>query len=362
MSVTQRSRRWLVPVAAAGLIGAGAAIGPQVADASPDLPDITAQQLLVNAQRAQVDGLSGTLKLTADLGLPALPGGMGPSQSQLTDLLSGKHTIRVAYAGPDKARVSVIDDLAERVLVSDGKTAWVYDSREDKAVKKTVPAHESKQARPQIQDPQSLAKQFLDAVDPSTKVTVTGTRSVAGRDAYLLTLTPRTDRTTVGSVTLAVDSKTWVPLRTTVRARTGDKPAIEAGFTDVSFATPPASTFSFTPPAGTKVTQGENAEHEGRMRPGHGKARPDTGAAAKAPTVVGKGWDAVLVSRFSASGADKGMLSQLLAKSPTVSGSWGSGKVLSSRMISALFTDDGRVLVGLVPSSVLEQAAAKAPR
>ena len=43
-------------------------------------------------------------------------------------------------------------------------------------------------------------------------------------------------------------------------------------------------------------------------------------------------------------------------------GSWGSGKVLTSRMVSALLTDDGRVLVGLVPPSVLEQAAAKAPR
>ena len=357
----------MVPVAAVAVIGAGAAVGPQVADASPELPDITAQQLLTNAQRAKVDGLSGTLKFTADLGLPALPSGMGPSQSDLTELLSGKHTVRVAYAGPDKARVSLIDDLAERVLVSDGRTAWVYDSREQKAVKKAVPAHSGKQqARPQVQDPQALAKQFLDAVDPSTEVSVTGTRSVAGRDAYLLTLTPRTDRTTVGSVTLAVDSKTWVPLRTTVLARSGDEPAIEAGFTDVSFAVPAASTFSFIPPAGTKVTEGERGDHDRRkIQPplGTGKARPDTGTGSNAaPTVVGKGWDAVFVSRFSTAGADRGMLQQLLAKSPTVSGSWGSGKVLSSRMVSALFTDDGRVLVGLVPSSVLQQAAAKAPR
>lgn len=354
----------MVPVAAVAVIGAGAAIGPSVADASPDLPGISAQQLLTNAQRAKVDGMSGTLKLTADLGLPALPGGFGPSQAQLTDLLSGKHTVRVAYAAPDKARVSIIDDMAERVLVSDGKTAWVYDSRQHRAVKKAVPAHSDKSpARPQVQDPQALAKQFLDAVDPTTKVSVTGTRSVAGRDAYLLTLTPRTDRTTVGSVTLAVDAKTWVPLRTTVLARNGGKPAFEVGFTDVSFATPAASTFSFTPPAGTKVTEGEQGDHADRpdriQPPGNGKARPDTGTKSE-PTVIGKGWDAVVVAKFD--GADNGMLQQLLAKSPSVSGSWGSGKVVSSRMVSALFTDDGRVLVGLVPSSVLEQAAAKAPR
>jgi len=313
-----------------------------------------AQQLLANVQTAKVDGMSGTVRLTADLGLPALPDtGRGPRDSQLTDLLSGKHTIRVAYAGPDKARVSVLDEMAERVLVTDGTTGWAYDSSEHEATKFAVPDHGRAAARPPVaQDPQALAKQFLDAVDPTTKVTVTGTRKVAGRDAYLLTLTPRTDRTTVGSVTLAVDSKTWVPLRTTVLPRGGGKPAVEVGFSEVSFAVPDASTFAFTPPSGTKVTE-ESAvpRREHRHRPDN--ARPYG-------TVVGKGWDAVAVTRWS--DRDNPTLQQLLAKAPTVSGSWGSGKVLNSRMVSALFTDDGRLLVGLVPTGVLEQAAAQAPR
>jgi outer membrane lipoprotein-sorting protein len=366
MRVTQQSRRWFVPVAAVAVIGAGAAFGPAVADASPDLPDITAQQLLANVQTAKVDGLSGTVKLTADLGLPALPASMsGPSQSELTDLLSGKHTVRVAYAAPDKARVAVLDTMSERVLVTDGRTAWAYDSREHRATKSAVPAHPDRPARPQLaEDPQTLAKQFLDAVDPSTKVTVTGTRSVAGRDAYLLTLTPRTDRTTVGSVTLAVDAKTWMPLRTTVMPRAGGKPAIEIGFTDVSFATPDASTFAFTPPKGTKVTDDSDVaavpNRPFRHRPDGMQQHRDHPRGA--PTVIGTGWDAVVVTRWNADSSSDGVLRQLLAKAPSASGSWGTGKVLSSRMVSALFTDDGRLLVGLVPPSVLEQAAAKAPR
>ena len=369
MRVTQVSRRWLVPAAAVAVIGAGAAVAPAVAGASPDLPGITAQQLLANVQTAKVDGLSGTVKVSSDLGLPALPDGMGPRQSQLTDLLSGDHTVRVAYAAPDKARVSVLDNMSERVLVTDGTTAWAYDSHAHTATKKSIAPHMQHSARPETaQDPQTLAKQFLDAVDPTTKVTVTGTRSVAGQDAYLLRLTPKTDRTTVGSVTIAVDAKNWMPLRTTVMPRSGGKPAIDVGFTDVSFATPAASTFAFTPPPGTKVTdngtdQGTEMAPPNRPVPKpNGTRPPQRNLGGTPPTVIGTGWDAVAVTHFNADATSNGMLRQLLAKAPSVSGSWGTGRVVSSRMVTALITDDGRLMIGLVPQSVLEQAAAKAPR
>jgi len=40
-----------------------------------------------------------------------------------------------------------------------------------------------------------------------------------------------------------------------------------------------------------------------------------------------------------------------------VSGDWGSGRLLTSRLVSALITDDGRLLVGAVPPQLLYQAA-----
>src|SRR3954454_24809493 len=67
--------RWLVPTAAAvAVIGGGAAAGTIVANAEPSLPERRAAQLLVDVQNAKVDGLSGTVVQTADLGLPSLPG------------------------------------------------------------------------------------------------------------------------------------------------------------------------------------------------------------------------------------------------------------------------------------------------
>jgi outer membrane lipoprotein-sorting protein len=323
-----------------------------VADASPDLPDITAQQLLTNVQTARVDGLSGTVRSAADLGLPALPGLGGTT---VPDLLTGEHTARIAFAAPDKARAAVLDEMAERVWTTDGTTAWAYESSTREATKVTLTQRADRQ-RPKAQDydPQAVAKQFLDAVDPSTRVEVTGTESVAGRDAYLLRLVPRTDRTLVGSVTLAVDAKEWVPLEVTVMPRTGDDPALQLGFTDVSFAVPPASTFTFTPPKGTKVTEEQLPEHKTRTLP-----KPEAMPRADRPTVIGEGWETVLVAKADTSDPT---LQQLLANARTVQGSWGSGKVLTSRMVSALFTDDGRIIIGLVPPEVLESAAAKAPR
>jgi hypothetical protein len=257
--------------------------------------------------------------------------------------------------------------MAERVWTTDGKSAWAYDSSRREAVKLTVPAHSAKpEAAPESYDPQAVAKQFLDAIDPTTKVEVSGTEKVAGRDAYKLRLVPKTDKTTVGSVTLAIDSKTWVPLDVTVMPRTGNDPAVELGFTSVSFDVPSASTFAFTPPQGVKVTDQKlpsKGETPRKLAPK--PATPKQPGAAKAePTVIGKGWESVAMIKGAQTAglAGNGPLAQLLAKAPTVQGSWGKGKVLTSKMVSALITDDGRVFVGLVTPDTLQAAAAKAPR
>ncbi len=338
MGVAQRSRRWSVPVVAIAVVAGVGTLGPMVADASPKLPDITAQELLTKVQTAKVDGLSGTVRSMADLGLPAIPGFKG-SGNQILDLLSGEHTARVAFASPDKARVSLLDNMAERVWTTDGKAAWAYDSSKREAVKLTVPDHSARPTKPQAPesyDPQAVAKQFLDAIDPTTKVDVSGTEKVAGRDAYKLRLVPKADTTTVGSVTLAIDSKTWVPLEVTVMPRTGSKGV------KVTEEKAPATRQVPTPVKPPKAEQKPSPSDNG-------------------PTVIGKGWDAVVAFR-NVTTTGNGPVDQLLAKARTVEGSWGTGKILTSKLVNALITDDGRVLVGLVSPDTLLAAAPKAPR
>jgi hypothetical protein len=56
-------------------------------------------------------------------------------------------------------------------------------------------------------------------------------------------------------------------------------------------------------------------------------------------------------------GGDGGSsLSSVLQSLPQVQGSWGSGRLLQGTLFSAILTTDGRLAVGAVPASVLEQA------
>ena len=77
---------------------------------------------------------------------------------------------------------------------------------------------------------------------------------MAGRESYILTVTPASGaRTTFGSVQVAVDGFTFVPLQVQVYAKGDSTPLLSAGFTKVSYAKNATSLFSFAPPAGATV-------------------------------------------------------------------------------------------------------------
>ena len=86
--------------------------------------------------------------------------------------------------------------------------------------------------------------------------------------------------------------------------------------------------------------------------------------AGSAVTVLGRGWTSVAVIRGVSDGstgspAGSGQLGAVLPSLQRVSGSWGSGRLLTSHLVSALITDDGRLLVGAVPPDLLYAAAAR---
>jgi hypothetical protein len=84
--------------------------------------------------------------------------------------------------------------------------------------------------------------------------------------------------------------------------------------------------------------------------------------AGSAVDVVGTGWTSVAVIRGvpgSPNSTDTGPLAAVMRNLQPVSGSWGSGRLLTSRLVSALITDDGRLIVGAVPPELLYAAAGK---
>src|ERR1700754_4227654 len=120
--------RWLVPAAAAAaVIGGGAAVPTVAGAADPTLPDRSAAQLLVDLQTARLDGLSGTVVQRADLGLPPIASMAGMlGDDNLASLIDGQHTLRVWYAGPDKARVSLLGGDAQTDVIRNGSDAWIW--------------------------------------------------------------------------------------------------------------------------------------------------------------------------------------------------------------------------------------------
>jgi outer membrane lipoprotein-sorting protein len=372
--------RWSVPLVAAVVLGAGgSAIGVISATARDGLPHRSASQLLVDVQKARLDGLSGTVVQNAELGLPSLPGVGGGGSSDLTSMVSGSHTLRLWYAGPNRARLSLLGSLGESDVIRNGADLWTWSSTEKSATHRTVPvtegdAPESLAAASPI-TPQQAAETALKAIAPSTKVTTDGTAIVAGRSAYELLLQPRDTRSLVASVRIALDGETHIPLRVQVFADSASKPAFEVGFTSFDPNKPAASVFSFNPPPGTEVTKAgplgtpDHARISPRSHPRNGSRAPSKEhdgpfLAGAEPKVVGTGWTTVLVAKVPAEGkpagddgkAGAGSLSSMLRVLPEVSGSWGSGHLLRGTLFSALLTDDGRVAVGAVPPSMLYAA------
>lgn len=366
--------RFAVPALLAVTVAGGAVLVPSLASADPDLPPTTAAELLVDLAAAQAQPFSGTVVQTTDLGLPELPtsGGQG---SDLTSLVAGSTTVRLWYGGPELARVAVLGTLAETDVVRNGQDLYVWRSDSNTAQHLTLPEHEA--APPDAQappvpggaSPADAAEAALAAIDPTTAVSLDGTASVAGRDAYELVLEPRDADSLVGEVRLAVDAVTSFPLRVQVTARGASEPAYENGFESVTFETPAPEVFAFSPPPGATVTElepGGPGSIGGPGSPGGslpGAAKPPMETAGSTPSVVGDGWTSVLVLRgvdpavVSESVGGEGLGATLLQAFRPVNGEYGTGRVFGSSLVSVLMLDDGRTLVGAVPPAVLERAA-----
>ena len=472
-----RQARWAVPVGAAAAVAmviAGSAIAG--AQAAPRLPARSTAQLLaaVDAPSSVPPAMQAVVQETANLGLPDLPGSSASDPLSGLSLLSGSHTFKIWYDGPTRVRIAVPVTLGEADLRRDGRNVWLWDSRTGQATHYVLPAASTAALTPSTPaqsapTPQQVARQILAAVGKTTTVGLQPNVMIAGQAAYQLSLAPRDSRSLIGQVTIAIDARDSLPLRVQVFARGASSPALQVGYTSLSFARPAASNFPFTPPPGAKVktitvpaaggfppgllprlpvgvvgvgseiikAPSGNGSVDLRVR--DGKVMPATLIPAKlmpstevlpaqalapkgvrctvpripaavltqmgAPTVMGQSWLSVLVLpaaglspgafppglprgivAYSGSSSASGTVSgssqntvtissgavsggpgvdvaglggALLRAARPVHGSWGSGGLLRTSLISVLITDGGQVLVGAVQPSVLYADAAQ---
>jgi outer membrane lipoprotein-sorting protein len=333
--------------------------------------------------------------------------------SNLRSLLAGSHTLRVWYAGPNRSRIALVTTLGETDVIRNGKDLWVWDSQKNTATHMTVPGgagasatpsltpspspsesgagqspspggsvsttgaanvqtpspsgSESASATPSLSltpsgtpsasatamTPQEVSNKIIAKLDPYTNISTRSGVRVAGRAANELVLSPRDTRSLVDRVTLAVDAQKKVPLRVQIFAKRYTNPAFELAFTQVNFAQPNPAQFNFTPPPGATVKEAKPHKPHGMQQ-------------QQQPTVVGKGWTSIVIKKIppqataTPQASPSGRPGFSIQNLPAVSGPWGSGHLLRSRLFTVLFTDDGRVLAGAVPPAVLYQAAAQA--
>lgn len=338
---------------AAGVLAAVGITGLAVrgAAADPVLPPLTPAELLGKVAAAQVDGLSATFEQRSDLGLPALPADLGDSGDQLTSalaLLTGTHTIRVWTAGEDKGKVALVDGTTESSITRNGNDVWAWSSTKQEAVHSSLTAPTPRPSGTPT-SPTTAIKDLLARIAPTTDVATSGTGYVAGRAVYQLVLSPKDDASLVGQVRVSVDAESFVPLGLRVIADDGQD-AVSVAATSVDYAVPAASVFDFQPPSGVTVT-----EHKDGTAP----AKPGTKAPAK-PKTFGSGWATVAVVDMPKSDKPDEQAKVLLESLPVVSGAWGRGRLLSTVLVNAVITDDGRVAVGsVVPERLYEALAAR---
>ncbi|WP_324649944.1 DUF2092 domain-containing protein [Georgenia sp. H159] len=374
--------RWLPAGAVVALIAGTVTLTSQAG--AVDLPDKSPQDVLTMLAEHEVEAFSGTFETTSELGLPMpadldlgpggpdlddaeLPAPSGPDGAAdamaALELLTGDNTGRV-FVGDDGARFQHIDGLDERNVVVTETDVWFYDSATNEGTHlvlpdpATLPEHDVPEYDGPLPTPEQLAAAAVAALEPSTEITVGQDESVAGRDAYTLTLVPRAEETLVDTVSIAVDGETGFPLGITVTARGQAEPAVHAAYTDIDFTAPDPGLFDFAPPAGATVEEevlevptdlpaAPDHGHGRGMAPDHTKGMgPVTGGE-----VLGEGWGAVVVlPAGDAALAQQPMLDMLLEP---VDG----GRMLSTALLSVLLTDDGRVLAGAVtPEHLLDLA------
>ncbi|TDD14672.1 LolA family protein [Nonomuraea diastatica] len=381
--------RWGVPVAAAAVIGAAIGVGPVIAAVSGDpvLPERSAQQLLADAAAANskaggVPPMSGTVQQTASLGLPALP---QTADTSPLSLLSGSHEVKVWYGAHDKMRVAIPTQLNETNLILNGEQGWYWDSSTNTATKLTVkkgagPEHKTPMPQPTDLTPQQVAERLLADAERYTDVRVINTAEVAGRPAYQLVLAPKAEGSLVQEVRIALDGETYVPLQVQVYAKGSAEPAFQVGFTQVTFTPPAAENFAFTPPAGAKVEEKTLSDQHGDQHGEHAEERAEKAEDVKDRVkVVGDGWASVAVlpfdqkelaakaaqtpetpengERFGGDADPSALLDSVLKSATPVSGPWGTGKLIKTKLVTALLTDDGRLLVGPVTPEEITKAA-----
>jgi len=217
--------RWLVVVGGVAVL----CCLPVLASALPvSVPRLTPFGLRERILGSAPLAYAGYAESDATFGLPSLEG-----LQNLTDLLDGVTRMRVWQAAPDRWRVDVLSDVAERDQYQLGGTGYLWDSGTQLLTRVNgQPAVRLPQ--PDDLVPPALAIRLLNEAGPRAKLSLLPPQRVAGRGAAGLRIVPASPASTIGQVDIWADPATGLPLRVEILSRSSRVPALETQFLQVS--------------------------------------------------------------------------------------------------------------------------------
>ncbi len=340
--------RWLVPAAAAvAVLGGGVAIGAITGTAGRPGP----------ADRAARPSCWSTCRPPGSTGCPApwsraptsacprFPARAARAAPSLTSLVSGTHTLRVWYSGPDKARVALLGTLGETDVIRNGSDVWIWPAGQQATHRTLAPS--SRPRRPTRNDRPSPISRRRRRRRPS------GARrdrpehrgdhdapvEVAGRDAYELVLDPATTPRWSARSRLAIDGENKCRCGCRSSAK-GNEPAFEVGVHPGQLRPAGRPAVHVQPAAGHQGHRGRAADRQPEDEPSAedratGRARPSEQARSSAGLDHRGRHASSTQTRTPAGSPERARRPSLGQLTPGRAVPWGSGRLLAGTACSA---------------------------
>ena len=401
--MSRNRRRW-IPAVLAPVIVTGLILGFSVqANAAIDLPNKSASQILQMMNTNPNIAFSGRIVKKANMGLPPMNIVPDISQSMIDEMakkmpkemsdflpkasaqgelalalefFAGTHNANIYVDGINKARLQVLDLLSERDYIRNGSDLWAYDAGKSLAQHSVINEKEMKQADAQARlllslygtklpfdytSPAAVADYIVKEAGKYSTITTASDIKIADRGAYQITITPKNNQSLVASATVAIDAETGLPLAARVMAVGQSTPAFEVAFETITFATPAASNFNFTPPAGSRVVEVAAPTKEDVLRElAKAPVLPtESDAKAKLEELAAQGWGAVAQIPASMVPAQLRLLQANNSLYKELTKPVAGGRVFTSALLNIYFADNGDVYAGSVTVARLLEVAAQ---
>jgi outer membrane lipoprotein-sorting protein len=188
---------------------------------------------------------------------------IGESLTEGADPLLGGASGRLWASADGRLRLELQADVSKSSagdleLLIDENRFTAYDPGTETLYEGALPSHgDSGTSAPGKDEPATLAQVREGITELTEHASLSGATpsDVAGRPAYSVRVSPKTNGGLVGGAELAWDAISGVPLRAAVYAKGESSPVLELSATEIGFGPVPDSVFEVTPPPGAKVVQ-----------------------------------------------------------------------------------------------------------